>query len=126
MILFLPIVLLLFGCPNDDMPIEEETLENVTYEVLFWEFTPDTGHETVRLRYKIEFYNPNNVAINGFYKITQDADGLVSTLLSTNLSPCYQIEANSSCTFSFDEEDSFDIAMINSIDFVSAEYNFED
>ncbi|MBT8394463.1 MAG: hypothetical protein HKO81_00800 [Flavobacteriaceae bacterium] len=126
-ILFLPLFLLLFSCPNDDdMPTEEETLIDVTYDVLFWEFTPDTGNNTARLQYEIEFFNPNNIDINGFYKITQNADGLETSLLSTNLSLCYLIEANSSCTFSFDEEDSLELAMINSIEFISAEYIIEE
>ncbi len=125
--LLLSLILLLFGCSsNNDIPQGEETLENVTSKVLFWEFTPDTGNDTFRLNYEIEFLNPNNVAINGFYTITQNADGLVTALNSTNFSPCYQIEANSSCIFSFDEEDSFDLGMISSIEFVSAEYNLEE
>lgn len=114
------------ACSNsEDNRPEDVVLENVTHNVLFWEFTHDTGNNTSRLHYEIEFHNPNNITINGFYKITQNADGLVTSLLSTNLSPCYQIEANSSCIFSFDEEDSHDIAMINSIELVSVEYNLE-
>lgn len=118
---------LTYACSNsDDNRPEDVVLENVTHNVLFWEFTPDTGNNTFRLHYEIEFHNPNNVAINGFYKITQNADGLVTSLLSSNNSLCYKIEANSSCIFSFDEEDSFDIARINSIVLVSVEYNLEE
>ena len=125
-ILLLLVTTLFFGCPNDDeLPIEQEVLEDVSYELLFWEFTPDTGNNTIRLNYQIEFFNPNSVAVNGFYKITQNADGLQTSLLSTNFSPCYQIEAESSCIFTFDEEDSIDIAMVNNIEFVSAEYLIE-
>jgi len=113
---------LTYSCSNDS---GEGKLENITYDVLLWEFTPDTGNDTQRLQWEIEFHNPNNVTITGFYRITQNADGLVATILSTNLSSCYQIEANSSCTVSFDGEDSHNIAMTNSIDLVSIEYNIE-
>lgn len=119
-------LIMLSGCGSDDETPQEEPLQNVTVEVLFWEFTPDTGNDTFRLHYEIEFHNPNDVAINGFYSITQNADGLISTLHSFNFSPCYQIEANSSCVFSFDEEDSFDIGMVNSIEFIAVEYNLEE
>ena len=126
-ILFLPICFLLFGCPSDDDMItpEETELENVTYEVILFEFTPDTGNNTSRLRYEIKFSNPNNTAINGFHKITTNADGIISSNIATDSSPCYLIEANSDCTVSFDEEQSFDIGMVNSIELVSVEYNFE-
>ncbi|GAL61608.1 hypothetical protein [Algibacter lectus] len=126
-ILLLPIFLLLFGCPSDDDMItpEETELENVTYEVILFEFTPDTGNNTSRLRYEIKFSNPNNTAINGFHKITINADGIISSNIATDSSPCYLIEANSDCTISFDEEQSFDIGMVNSIELVNVEYNFE-
>jgi len=126
-ILLLPIFLLLFGCPSDDdmMTPEETELDNVTYEVLLFEFTPDTGNNTSRLRYEIKFSNPNNTAINGFHKITINTDGIINSNIATDSSPCYLIEANSDCTISFDEEQSFDIGMINSIELITVEYNFE-
>ena len=120
------IFLLLNSCSSSNSPEQEELLEEVTHQVLLWEFTPDTGNNTQRLRWEIEFYNPNNIDITGFYRITQNTDGLVSTLLSTNLSQCYQIGANASCIVTFDEEDSHDIAMTNSINLVSVEYNIAD
>ncbi|RAJ12973.1 hypothetical protein [Olleya aquimaris] len=126
-ILLLPMFLLLLGCPNDDdmFTPEETELENVTYEVILFEFTPDTGNNTSRLRYEIKFSNPNDFAINGFHKITINADGIISSNIATDSSPCYLIGANSDCTINFDEEDSFDIGMVNSIELVSVEYNFE-
>ena len=101
------------------------TLKDITYEVLFFEFTPDTGNNTSRLKYDIKFINPNDISIRGFHKITTNADGLISSNIATSSSPCYEINANSSCTISFDEEDSFDIGMVNSIELVSVEYNLE-
>ena len=126
-ILILLPTILLFGCSNnDDTNSPEKTqLKNVTYEVLLFEFTPDTGNNTVRLRYEIKFTNPNSVAINGFHKITTNADGLITSNIATNHSPCYFIEANSDCTIKFDEQDSFDLGRVNSIELVSVGYNFE-
>ncbi|MEX1383580.1 MAG: hypothetical protein AB1Z17_09310, partial [Lutibacter sp.] len=90
-----------------------------------FKFTPDTGNNTSRLQYEIKFTNANNSAINGFHRITIDADGLVSTSIASNHSPCYTIEANSDCTLSFDAEDSFDLGRVNSINLVSVEYVLE-
>lgn len=126
-ILLLPIFLLLFGCPSDDdvMTPEDTELQDVTYEVILFEFTPDTGNNTSRLRYEIKLSNPNDTEITGFHKITMNIDGLISSNIATDSSPCYLIGANSDCTISFDEEESFDIGMINSIELVSVEYIFE-
>ncbi len=125
LILLLPTFFLLLGCPNDDdeMTTDEQVeLQDVTYEVLLFKFTPDTGNNSSRLQYEIKFSNTNDISINGFHRITTNADGLISTSISTNNSPCYIIDANSDCTLSFDEEDSFDIGRVNSIELVSVEY----
>lgn len=57
----LPILFLLFGCPSDDNDMtnnEEPVLQNVTIEVIQFEFTPDTGNNSSRLEYEIRFTNP--------------------------------------------------------------------
>jgi len=123
--LLLSISILLFGCSSDNTDVPEEIeLEDVTFEVLLFEFTPDTGNNSFRLQYEIRFTNPNNVSINGFHRVTINADGIVSSNIATDSSPCFTIAANSDCTISFDEEDSFDIARVNSIELVSVEYIF--
>ena len=124
LILLLPAFFLLLGCPNaDELTADEQVeLKEVTYEVLLFKFTPDTGNNSSRLQYEIKFSNPNAILINGFHRITTNADGLISTAIASNYSPCYMIDANSDCTLSFDEEDSFDIGRVNSIELVSVEY----
>ena len=104
----------IYGCTSDDSE-EPIILKNVIIDVVYFEFIPDTGNNTFRLRYEINFTNPNNSDITGFYSITTTADSLTTTLLSTESTPCYEIDANSSCTLSFDAEDSFDLAKIESI-----------
>jgi len=123
LLLLLPVFILLSGCPGDDdtedTPVE---LKAVTYEVLNFKFTSDTGNNSSRLQYEIKFTNPNAVPINGFHRITLNADGLVTTSISSNHSPCYTIDANSVCTLSFDKEDSFNIGRVNAIELISVEY----
>ncbi|WP_282165722.1 hypothetical protein [Cellulophaga baltica] len=104
----------IYGCTSDDSE-EPIILKNVIIDVVYFEFIPDTGNDTFRLRYEINFTNPNSSDITGFYSITTTADSLTTTLLSTESTPCYEIDANSSCTLSFDAEDSFDLAKIESI-----------
>lgn len=123
-LLLLPVFFLLSGCPSDD-DLTEDTpvaLKAVTYEVLLFKFTPDTGNNSSRLQYEIKFTNPNAILINGFHRITLKADGLVSTSIASNNSPCYTIDANSACTLSFDAEDSFNIGRVNAIELVAVEY----
>ncbi len=123
--LLLIIFCLTIACTEDENSSEEIVLMDVTHAVNFFTFTPDTGNNSSRLQYQITFTNPNNVSVKGFYRITTDADGLVATRLSTNLSPCYNLNANSDCTINFDAEDSFDLGRVNAIELISVEYNID-
>ncbi|TVZ16292.1 hypothetical protein [Maribacter sp. MAR_2009_72] len=121
-------LLVLNGCSNNsDDIMEEDTLESVQIEILFFEFIPDTGNNSQRLHYEINFINPNDKSIKGYHTITTNADGLVTSQISSNLSPCYEISPNSACTLSFDQEESYDtgLATVNSIELISVEYDIE-
>lgn len=128
LLLLLPFFLLFINCSSDDDstvivdPIDP-VLNEVTADVILFEFTPDTGNNTSRLQYQIKFTNPNNLPIQGFPRITLNIDGLVSTRITSSGSPCTEIAANSSCTLTFDEEESLNTAIINSIELVSVEYS---
>jgi len=126
-LILLPIFFIIFGCANDDSP-EKETLKSITYEVLLFDYTADTGNNTSRLRYEIKFTNPNNVAVKGNYKITYDADGLILTPIRKvpNDDPYEKIGANSFYTASYDVESAIDInkGKVKSITFVTAEFIF--
>ena len=120
----LPLFLMLFGCANDnDSTPEKETLKNVTYEVLIFEYTPDTGNNSSRFHYEIKYTNPNNVAVKGVSSITSNYDGLILTPIK-RVPPYIEIAANSSFTEVFNVESPFDpsYATIKSIKFVSAEF----
>ncbi len=123
----LPLLLILFSCSSDDGetiiedPIDPVLLE-ITNDVLSFEFTPDTGNNTSRLTYEIRFTNPNDVGIQGFPRVTLNIDGTVSTRIVSSGSPCTVIAADSSCNIIFDEEESLNTAVINSIELVSVAY----
>jgi hypothetical protein len=125
----LPLFLIFLGCSNDDKP-EKVELKSITYEVLLFEYIPDTGKNTSRLRYEIKFSNPNNVAVKGNYKITYDADGLILTPIRRvpNDNPYEKIEANSFYTASYDVETALNptLGTIKSIKFLSAEFVLAD
>jgi hypothetical protein len=124
----LPLFLILFGCSSDETTKtpEKETLKSITYEVLVFEYIPDTGKNTSRFHYEIKFTNPNNVAVKGNYKITYDADGLILTPIRKvpNNDPYEKIGANSFYTASYDIETALNptLGTIKSIKFVSAEF----
>jgi hypothetical protein len=127
----LPMFLLFFGCAIDtDATPEKVTLKSITYEVLLFEYIPDTGKNTSRFRYEIKFSNPNNVTVKGNYKITYDADGLILTPIRRvpNDNPYEKIEANSFYTASYDVETALNptLGTIKSIKFVSAEFVLAD
>ncbi len=125
----IPLLLILFSCSSGDDADEDiivdpidPVLLDVTNDVLSFEFTPDTGNNTSRLTYEIRFTNPNDVGIQGFPRVTLNIDGTVSTRIVSSGSPCTVIAADSSCNIIFDEEESLNTAVINSIELVSVEY----
>lgn len=124
----LPMFLMFFGCASDtDATPEKVTLKSITYEVLFFEFTADTGHNSSRLKYNIKYTNPNSVAVKGSTAVTLNYDGIILTPIK-KVPPYIDIEANSSYTESYDVESPFDINLgkTNSIKFVSAKFVLAD
>jgi hypothetical protein len=118
---------LIIACSSDNQTdkVEEVVLEPIISEVLYFIYTADTGNNTSKLEYQIKFTNPNNQDINGFAKITINADGLVSSLIGSDKSQCYFIAKNDVCVFTFEAEDSHDLGKVNNIELVSVEYNLE-
>ncbi|WP_461598220.1 hypothetical protein [Winogradskyella sp.] len=117
-------VVLLVACSSsDDSPQTEDELLEVATELIYFEYTPDTGNNTSKLEYQFRFTNPNAVMVTGGARITINSDGLESTTIGTDDSPCYVIEANSECIYTFEAESSHDLGIPNSVEFVSAYYN---
>ena len=106
-------------------PIQEQTpLQNFTYEVLNFTFTPDTGNNTNRLKFDIKLNNPNNFVIRGFAYFTTNADGIETSsgYLNGATSTCSDINPNSSCIFSFDKQSSLSLGVIRSIQLINVRY----
>lgn len=106
-------------------PVEvQKPIDNFSYEVLNFKFTPDTGKNTSRLQFEIKLNNLNNFVIKGYPVFTVNADGLESsgTYLKGAISTCNQIDAKSSCNFTFDTESSLEIGKINSLKLVTVKY----
>lgn len=104
--------------------IEAPALENFSYEVIKFEFTPDTGNNTTRLEFEIKLNNPNDYAASGVPILTLNTDGLETTSsFSNNASvPCLEIAANSHCILTFNQENSLDLGLIDSIELVNVDY----
>lgn len=113
-----------FPDPEDPELIEPPLMENFAYDVLSFNFTPDTGNNTNRLEFEIKLNNLNDYPVSGFYYITLNIDGLVSSANYSNngSNSCNEISANSSCIVSFDQESSLDLGLINSIELVEVQY----
>lgn len=113
-----------FPEPTDAKIIEPPVLENFTYEVLSFIYTPDTGNNTSKLEFEIKINNPNNFIAKGIPILTLISDGLqFSRSYSNNASiPCYEIIANSSCTLTYEAEDSLDLGIISSIELIDVKY----
>ena len=130
--LLLPLFFILFGCSNsdDDLSTEEETLKSITYEVLLFEFTADTGNNSSRLRYEIKYTNPNNVAVKGTSSVTANYNGLILTPIK-KVPPYIEIDANSTYTEVYNVESPHDTQSLSpeqiktfTVKFVSAAFVF--
>ena len=104
--------------------IEPPKLENFSYEVLKFEYTPDPANNTFRLQMEIKLNNPNDYPVSGIPILTVDIDGLQgSANYDRDASmPCYEIAAGSSCIFTYDQEFSMDLGIINSFQLINVEY----
>ena len=105
-------------------PIEESPkLKDFSYEVLQFQFTPDTGKNTARLEYKIKLNNLSSQSTKGFPILTTDADG-VEVVGGYRSNTCEQLEANSSCIISYDKEFilNLNIGFTKSVKLVKVEY----
>ncbi len=122
---------LCFGCSSSDSPesIDEQQLVDIETDLVFFTYTQQIGNTPDRLQYEIKFTNSNDVGVVGFYRVTTLAtfgtEEIEASRLSTNFSECYEIEANSVCTFSFDETGDINLGSADSIEFVSASYNID-
>ena len=122
---YIPGSALVVSCDYVITPVEEQKpIDNFSYEVLNFKFTPDTGKNTSRLQFEIKLNNLNNFAIKGFPVFTVNADGLESSgpYLKGAISTCNSIEAKSSCVFTFDAESSLELGKINSLKLVTVKY----
>ena len=122
---FIPESSLMVPCDYIATPIQEQApIQNFTYEVLNFNFNPNTGNNTNRLKFDIKLNNSNNFVVNGFAFITVNIDGLVSSsgFLNGATSACSQINPNSSCIFSYDKESSLNLGLVQSIQLVDVKY----
>lgn len=132
--IFLVIGLTLFtrcSSSDDSSDSVETQLEDIVTELIFFNYTPQDGNTPERLQYEISFTNNNNVGVKGFYGVSTIAffgtEQIESTMLSTNLSECHEIEANTTCTYSFDETGDINLGLVtpDSIEFISASYTID-
>tara|TARA_R110002050_G_scaffold109796_1_gene221115 strand:- start:40555 stop:41067 length:513 start_codon:yes stop_codon:yes gene_type:complete len=109
-----------FPDPKEISQIQPPVLENFTYEVISFNFTPDTGNNTNRWQFEIKLNNPNNYAVVGFPLVSIEVDG--TAYAGSYTANCKSIAANSSCILSYDEESSLDLGIINTIELVNVAY----
>lgn len=101
-----------FPEPTVVEPIGEgNVLKNFSYEVINFTYTADTGNGTYRLQFEIKLNNENDFIVRGNPILTIDNDGLeFSRSYSTEaISPCNEIQANSSCILIYDKEAPIDL-----------------
>ena len=100
-------------------------LENFTYQVLSFNFIPETGNNTRILQFEIQLNNPNAFIAEGTAIITTNVDGLISAgpgLAQLASDPCISIDANSSCILSVNIEESLNTGIVNDYTIIDVDY----
>jgi hypothetical protein len=100
-----------------------DNLQNFSYEVIHFNFNPDTGNNTSKLEFEVILKNNNGFEVEGVPIFLMRIDGVESNenYLGNNGS-CNTINANETCTFNFTKEVSLDDEVINSVELVSVKY----
>ena len=115
-----------FPEPTETEIIEPPRLENFSYQILNFNYIPDTGNNTLRLQFDIQLNNNNNFDVTGIPYFTTNSDGLIvsgASYSQTAINPCFSINANSNCIFSYDQEEPLDIGLApGSIQIINVEY----
>lgn len=96
-----------FPEPEDTNPIGEgNSLNNFSYEVINFEFIPDTGNNSSTLQFEIKLNNENNFDVKGDPILTIDSDNIQFSRSYTSeaISTCNEIDANSSCILKVDKD----------------------
>lgn len=113
-----------FPEPSDPELIEPPILENFTYDVISFVYTPDTGNNTSRLQFEIQLNNNNIYSVEGVPILTINSDGLQFSGSYSNLAstPCYAIAANSSCNLTVDIEESLNVGAASTFELLDVSY----
>jgi hypothetical protein len=115
------------GEPEVPTTIEMPVLENFDYQVVDFGYIADTGNNNSRLFFEITIINNNDFSVNGFPFLTLESDGLTfgsADYAQDAISPCLSLDANSTCSFIYDNEFPIDplVGTAGSIQFVKVEY----
>ena len=113
-----------FPEPTEPEIIEPPLLENFSYQILSFTYTPDTGNNTFRIQFEIQLNNGNNFDVNGVPLLTIVTDGLEVTGSYSDQAviPCLSLPANSNCVLTYDQEDSLDLGAPTFIQITNVEY----
>ncbi|NOY47149.1 MAG: hypothetical protein GXO84_02875 [Chlorobi bacterium] len=113
---------IILGCSKNNSNEDNFTviIEPVTFQLLDFEFTPQTETQEERVAYQIEFFNVNDFQVSGSPRVTLKIDGLEST--STPNADCQIILSNSSCILSYEVLGDSPLIFPISVEFVKAEY----
>lgn len=110
-----------FSEPAEAEQIAPQKLEAFSYDVIQFQYTEDTGNNTSRLQFQIQLNNLSNQAVEGIQRITINSDNIQ---FSTNygINSCTLIQANSSCTISYDVEENHSTGIANTFELLDVEY----
>ena len=106
--------------PPNPTPQNFTYLENFTYDIISSKFTANTGNNTSKFQLKVKLNNNNDFKVYGFPYFNLKINGKES-FTPLKKGSCTSIDANSSCIYTYDEEESLEYRL-NSIELISVKY----
>lgn len=100
-----------------------EVLQNFSYEVIRYNYIPDTGNNTSKLQFELQFSNNNTFDVTGLPIFTMRADGVeFNTSYTSTNGNCSNITSNAICTLTYEKETSLELEKIETLELVSVKY----
>tara|TARA_B100001057_G_scaffold5166_1_gene4719 strand:+ start:65478 stop:66017 length:540 start_codon:yes stop_codon:yes gene_type:complete len=114
-----------FPEPEDPEVIDPPLLENFSYEILSFNYEPDTGNNSSLLQFEIQLNNNNDFDVNGipYFTVFTNIEFSTANYVNDASNSCLEIPANSNCIFTYNvEEPITSVGVSDNFEILNVEY----
>tara|TARA_Y100000588_G_scaffold30630_1_gene29781 strand:+ start:16539 stop:17057 length:519 start_codon:yes stop_codon:yes gene_type:complete len=114
-----------FPEPEDPEVIDPPKLENFSYQILSFNYEPDTGNNTSLLQFEIQLNNNNDFDVTGipYFTVYTNIEFSTANYVNDASNSCLEIPANSNCIFTYSlEEPITNVGVPDNFEILNVEY----